>query len=90
MLHYLIELAVWLLASYFAGACVYCLLRQLFGSDADVAIPATAVAAAPVIAAPVVAPRVEIPRPVGRVFGNIAHVKAQRQLPEYGDSDYPM
>ena len=63
MLHYLIELAVWLLASYFAGACVYCLLRQLFGSDADVAIPA-AVAAAPVIAAPVVAPRVELPRPV--------------------------
>jgi predicted flap endonuclease-1-like 5' DNA nuclease len=63
MLHYLIELAVWLLASYFAGACVYCLLRQLFGSDVDVAVPA-AVAAAPVVAAPVMAPRVETPRPV--------------------------
>jgi predicted flap endonuclease-1-like 5' DNA nuclease len=61
MLHYIIELAVWLLASYFAGACVYCLLRNLFGSDA--AVPAAATMAAPLVTAPP-APRVETPRPV--------------------------
>jgi predicted flap endonuclease-1-like 5' DNA nuclease len=52
MLHYLIELAVWLLGSYFAGACIGCLLRKLFGADvASVAPLATAAVAAPAVAA---------------------------------------
>lgn len=58
MLHYLIELAVWLLGSYFAGACIGCMLRKLFGADAVVEAPvAAASAAAPVaaVAAPAVA-----------------------------------
>ncbi len=68
MLHYLIELAVWLLASYFAGACLGCLLRKLFGAKAEIAAPAVAASVAvpaavpkytppapPVVAAPVVA-----------------------------------
>ena len=63
MLHYLIELAVWLLAAYFTGACLGCLFRKLFGNDQSVAAPA-AVAAAPAVAAAVMAPRVETPRPV--------------------------
>ena len=50
MLHYLIELALWILASFFAGCCVWCLLKNLFGSDAAVEAPAS------VIAAPVVRP----------------------------------
>jgi predicted flap endonuclease-1-like 5' DNA nuclease len=33
MLHYLIELAVWMLLAYFAGCCIGCLLRQIFGSE---------------------------------------------------------
>jgi predicted flap endonuclease-1-like 5' DNA nuclease len=60
MLHYLIELAVWLLAAYFAGACIGCLLRKLFGDD-QVAVPA-AVVAAPVAAAAM--PRMAAPQPV--------------------------
>lgn len=52
MLHYLIELAVWLLGSYFAGACIGCLLRKLFGADvATVAPVAAAAVAAPAMAA---------------------------------------
>jgi predicted flap endonuclease-1-like 5' DNA nuclease len=57
MLHYLIELAVWMLAAYFAGACVYCLLKGLFGTDA-------APVAAPAAAAAIPTPRVDPPRPV--------------------------
>lgn len=38
MLHYLIELALLLLVSYFAGACVGCLLRKLFGGEEEVAV----------------------------------------------------
>ena len=57
MLHYLIELAVWLLAAYFTGACIGCLFRKLFGADDHVA--------APVIAAPAAAlADVEMPRPM--------------------------
>jgi predicted flap endonuclease-1-like 5' DNA nuclease len=56
MLHYLIELAVWLLGSYFAGACIGCMLKKWFGAE-DVAV------AAPVIAAAAVAPAV-VARPV--------------------------
>lgn len=55
MLHYLIELAVWLLASYFVGACIGYLLRRFFGSDtavdAPVAAAAVAAPAAPAVAA---------------------------------------
>ncbi len=53
MLHYLIELALLLLAAYFAGACIGCLLRKLFGSEE----PAVAAAvAAPAAAVPETAP----------------------------------
>lgn len=58
MLHYLIELAVWMLGSYFAGACLGCLLRKLFGADE----PAMAVAAA--ATGPVMVPRTVAPAPV--------------------------
>jgi NADH-quinone oxidoreductase subunit E len=76
MLHYLIELAILLLVAYFAGACVGCLLRKLFGAEepampevaASVAAPAAAVAAAaPVVSAPAYVPPpppVAPPRPV--------------------------
>ncbi len=64
MLHYLIELAVWLLGSYFAGACIGCLLRKLFGTDAEVAAPIAAVAAAPAIAAAIPRPVVPAPAPI--------------------------
>jgi predicted flap endonuclease-1-like 5' DNA nuclease len=58
MLHYLIELAVWLLASYFAGACIGCLLRKWFGAEAEVALPvASAVVAAPVVAVAAAMPK---------------------------------
>ncbi len=61
MLHYLIELAVWLLAAYFTGACIGCLLRKLFGADDYVAAP---VMAAPEMKTAVPMPKVETPRPV--------------------------
>jgi predicted flap endonuclease-1-like 5' DNA nuclease len=73
MLHYLIELAAWLLGSYFAGACIGCLLRKWFGVDATVAAPAvaaTVAAPAAAIAAsipkyvPPVAPVIPAPTPV--------------------------
>ncbi len=44
MLHYLIELAVWMLATFFVGCCIGCLLRKLFGAEAAVEVPAPAVA----------------------------------------------
>jgi predicted flap endonuclease-1-like 5' DNA nuclease len=75
MLHYLIELAVWLLGSYFAGACIGCLLRKLFGADADVAMPAAAVAA-PVAAAAAV-PRVATPAPAPVAVPAAAPVAAE-------------
>jgi predicted flap endonuclease-1-like 5' DNA nuclease len=62
MLHYLIELAVWLLASYFVGACLGCLFRKLFGAE-DYVAPVVA-AAAPVAVAAAAMPRMETPRPV--------------------------
>jgi predicted flap endonuclease-1-like 5' DNA nuclease len=63
MLHYIIELAVWLLGSYFAGACIGCLLRKLFGTEGtSAAIPAAAVAA-PVMARPRVVEPVAPPPP---------------------------
>jgi predicted flap endonuclease-1-like 5' DNA nuclease len=60
MLHYLVELALLLLAAYFAGACIGCLLRKIIGAEADVE-PAAAVAA-PVAAVAAAAPaRVQEP-----------------------------
>jgi predicted flap endonuclease-1-like 5' DNA nuclease len=64
MLHYLIELAVWLLGSYFAGACIGCLLRKLFGTDAVAVAPVAAVAASPAIAAAIPRPVVPAPAPI--------------------------
>ncbi len=55
MLHYLIELAVWLLASYFAGACIGCLLRKWFGDDVSLEAPTANVAAPAATAAATVA-----------------------------------
>ncbi len=63
MLHYLIELAVWLLAAYFTGACLGCLFRKLFGADDYVKAPAIPVAA-PAYRPEAPLPRAEIPRPV--------------------------
>ena len=60
MLHYLIELAVWLLAAYFTGACIGCLLRKLIGADVYVEAP---VIPAPV-SAPIVTAETPLPRPV--------------------------
>lgn len=52
MLHYLIELAVWLLGAYFAGACLGCILRKFLGADAAVEAPVAAtVVSAPAVAA---------------------------------------
>jgi predicted flap endonuclease-1-like 5' DNA nuclease len=63
MLHYLIELAVWLLGSYFAGACIGCILRKLLGADAAVEAPVVAAAvAAPVAAATI--PKYTAPTPI--------------------------
>ncbi len=58
MLHYFIELAVWLTAAFFAGGFLYTLFHNLFRDDA--------VAAAPVVAPAIAAamPRMEMPRPV--------------------------
>ncbi len=55
MLHYLIELALWMLGFFVAGCCIGCLLNKLFGADEQ---PAAAVAApAP---APIIAPRAAV------------------------------
>jgi predicted flap endonuclease-1-like 5' DNA nuclease len=68
MLHYLIELAVWMLLAYFAGCCIGCLLRQVFGSEPalEAAAPAPLVsgagAAAPSSAAE---PHMQLARPRG-------------------------
>lgn len=51
MLHYIIEIALLLLAAYFAGACIGCLLRKLFGSSEEAVVPAAPMEAAPVAAA---------------------------------------
>jgi predicted flap endonuclease-1-like 5' DNA nuclease len=40
MLHYLIELAVWTLLAYFAGCCIGCLLRQIFGTESAALVKA--------------------------------------------------
>lgn len=61
MLHYIIEIALLLLAAYFAGACIGCLLRKLFGSSDEVVMPAASMES---VAAPVVEPvRVAAPAP---------------------------
>ena len=55
MLHYLIELAVWMLATFFVGCCIGCLLRKLFGAEAAVEVAAPAVMPKAAIAVPAVA-----------------------------------
>lgn len=65
MLHYIVEIALLLLAAYFAGACIGCLLRKLFGGTEEAVMPAATMepVAAPVAAAPVVEP-VRVAAPV--------------------------
>jgi predicted flap endonuclease-1-like 5' DNA nuclease len=65
MLHYLIEIALLLLAAYLAGACVGCLLRKLFGAD-EAAEPAPAMAE-PFATAPAAAAVVPEPQPAPAV-----------------------
>jgi predicted flap endonuclease-1-like 5' DNA nuclease len=76
MTHYIIELLVWLFASYFAGACLGCWLKKMFHTEpATVAMPAVAVAAAapavaaamPRVAAPPPPPPPPVPAPVAAV-----------------------
>lgn len=62
MLHYLIELAIWCLGFFFAGCCIGCLLRKLFGTEAAVEAPAVA-AAAPAVAAAMPRPAAPAPAP---------------------------
>jgi predicted flap endonuclease-1-like 5' DNA nuclease len=78
MTHYIIELLVWLAASYFAGACIGCFLKKLFYTGdtssvpAAVAAPVAVAASAPAVArpapppppppAPVMAPVAAMPR----------------------------
>lgn len=42
MLHYLIELAAWMLLAYFVGCGIGCLLRQIFGAEQAVEAAAPA------------------------------------------------
>ena len=58
MLHYFIELAVWLAAAFFAGGFLYTLYHNMFGNDVVVAAPVAAATIAPAM------PRMEMPRPV--------------------------
>ncbi|NJO33168.1 MAG: hypothetical protein HC869_08495, partial [Rhodospirillales bacterium] len=41
--HYILELILWVLASFFVGCCIGCLLRKLFGSE-EVAVQTAAAA----------------------------------------------
>jgi predicted flap endonuclease-1-like 5' DNA nuclease len=66
MTHYIIELLSWLAGFFFAGACIGCLLKRLFGADDDVA-PAAALATSGMampVPAPVVIPPVAVAAPV--------------------------
>ncbi|MBK8771619.1 MAG: proton-conducting membrane transporter [Rhizobiales bacterium] len=87
MLHYLIELALLLLAAYIAGACVGCLLRKLFGSEASadatvteaavdepVAPVAATLAAAPAVAAAVTMAERPAPAPAAPVAAQVERV----------------
>ena len=62
MLHYIIEIALLLLAAYLAGACIGCLLRKFFGASDDVAVETTMPAAT--VAAAVAAPAMAASAPV--------------------------
>ena len=57
MLHYLIELALWMLGFFVAGCCIGCLLNKLFGADAQPVVAAPAPAVKPAAPAPIMAPR---------------------------------
>jgi predicted flap endonuclease-1-like 5' DNA nuclease len=65
MIHYLIELALWVLAAYFLGCLLGYVLRNLFAS-AEQPVAAPVKVAAPVAPAPVVArpAPVHVPAPV--------------------------
>jgi predicted flap endonuclease-1-like 5' DNA nuclease len=66
MLHYLIELAVWTLLAYFAGCCIGCLLRQIFGTESAVLAAGGAPAVAvPAAATPAAQPPGQLARPRG-------------------------
>jgi predicted flap endonuclease-1-like 5' DNA nuclease len=79
MLHYLIELAVWLLGSYFAGACIGCLLRKWFGVEAEIAAPvAVAAAAAPIVTAAMPRPVMPAPVPVAAPVAAVEPVRLAR------------
>jgi NADH-quinone oxidoreductase subunit E len=47
MSHYILELIVWMLATFFVGCCIGCLLRKLFGAEEAVAEAPRAMAPAP-------------------------------------------
>lgn len=47
MLHYLVELAAWMLLAYVVGCCIGCLLRQIFGAEQAVEAAAPAPLASP-------------------------------------------
>lgn len=70
MTHYLIELAVWMLAFFFAGCLLGVLLKKLFAPDVSVAADSVPAAAASVTYAPVetapVPPAVEPVRAVSQ------------------------
>jgi predicted flap endonuclease-1-like 5' DNA nuclease len=70
MIHYLIELALWMLLAYFIGCLLGWALRNLFGKPAAVEAPApvykapTPAYVPPVVATPVVAAPIARPVPV--------------------------
>jgi predicted flap endonuclease-1-like 5' DNA nuclease len=79
--HYILELILWILASFFVGCCIGCLLRKLFGSEAAQVhslvetphVPHTPAPAAPRVEAPAaplpVAGRMERPRGIASARG---------------------
>ena len=80
MTHYLIELFVWLLGSFLAGACITCLFRKLFGASAEPALETAApapVMATPEPVAPVMARAVDIPAAAAPVAA-LADVRSAR------------
>ena len=85
MTHYIIELFVWLLGSFLAGACITCLLRKLLGGSAEPALAtaaATPVMPSPEPAAPVMARAADVPVAVAPVTAStvaaLADVRSAR------------
>lgn len=66
MLHYLIELAFWMLIVYFLGCCIGCLLRQMFGTEpAAMAAGGAPTASVSGAAAPATPSQSQLTRPRG-------------------------